>query len=339
MATKQNGRASRRAGQESVAVIEHDPDVALVEAESSIIRTFLTGLATFFRGAQQLEDTAKATLARSRTWALPTNGAADAMMQKDIQTVNAQIKAVEDHWSVCQALSRLHRKMTARRGVAVQMLEDARGIGQRLHNTYADNERRRAQEEQDRLRREEEDRQRKRRETELADLERQAVAAEEASPDLSEREESFVSIYVEHSIHGGNAQASAQLAGFKEPMKAAARLISMPKIQAAIKARQDAIAAREQAAALREQPVVVEAPVVRPDVMKVGSDRKYKAAEIFDADAFVAAVLDPSQRLKLGIPADTVSPNQTKLNELARMLGEQINRWPGVRLKQTTRTI
>jgi hypothetical protein len=312
------------------------PDLALVQTDGQKVGSFLAGIVPFFREAAALERKANATLVSARALDPPVAADGDAYIQTFIRTASADTKAVEAHWSVCQTFSALHRRLTAARGRATQPLEEASGIAQRLHNRYKEDQERKAREETDRLRMAAEARARADREAEAKRLEAEAEAAEAARTDLSEREEAFVS-YLTGPYP--MPERAAQQAGYKEPMKAAARLLSLDKIRAAIEAVQTAKAAREQAAATRQQPVLVEVEAVRPDVAKVGSDRVTWSGEVTDEASFIAAVLDPATRMRLGIPADVLQINGVKLNEFARSLHEQLDRWPGVRAKKSTRTI
>lgn len=329
---------ARRAREADVLDVQQapvNPDLALVDQDRGSLQEFLTGLTRFFGRARVLELKAKATLTTARTLQPPKSGDEDAHVQTFIRTANAGRKEVEEHWSITTVVHGLHRKLTAARARATTPYEDAATIAQGLHNRYAEEAKRKAREEEDRLRREAEARARQDRERELEQLEQQALDAEAATDGLSEREDTFVAEY--HRTHDGYRAASQ--AGYAQPRSQAERLLANPKILRALQAFKERDATRRQAEAIRTAPVRVETPVVKPDLVKAGSDREHKAAEIFDADAFLAAVVDPTTRAKLGIPVDTIAPNAVKLNEYARSLGELINRWPGVRLKKTTKTI
>ena len=313
------------------------PDLALVQTDGQAVGAFLANIVPFFRKAGELERQAKDMLLAAQRITAPATSDEDAQIQVFVRSTTASRKQVEEHWSICQVFSGLHRKLTAGRGRATQPLEEAASVAQRLHNRYAEEQQRKARAEEDRQRREAEERARVAREAELADLERQALAAEADRDDLSEREQDFVQRMVAFPTAGGERCAAG--AGYKDGFKAASRLLSTPKILEAIKARQQAIAIREQAAAVKEQPVEVEVERVRPDVQKVGSDRTTWAGEVVDLERFRAAALDPVERTKYGIPADVLTVDGPKLNEYARSLHEQMDRWPGVRAKRTTRTV
>jgi hypothetical protein len=139
-------------------------------------------------------------------------------------------------------------------------------------------------------------------------------------------------------VNNNNAERAAQAAGFREPVKAAAKLLTSDKVIAAIAAQREARQIREQAAAKKEEPLNVDVQTVKPAVAKVAGSRSVttKSAEVYDADAFLAAMLDPKTRTSLGIPTECITIDTAKLNDQARQLGDIINRWPGVRLKTNT---
>jgi hypothetical protein len=308
-----------------------NPDVQLVEADSSAIRAFFGNLVAFFTRATELERHAKQLLDSAKLLEPPTSGAEDAMVQGVIKTANAAKKTVEEHWNVCQRLSALHRKLTAKRGVAVQALEDAAAHAQRLHNRWVDAERSRAQREEEVRRREEEDRARKEQERIASQLEAEALKAEAAMENLSDREEIFVAELHKH----GDTFRAAQRAGFAQPRNQAERLLASAKIQKALKALQDADAAKRQAEAIRKQPIAVESEPVRMDVQKIGSDRTTWSGEVLDETETIMAF----RAGKHGIPPDLFQINPVKLNEYARALHERLDLWPGVRAKKNTKTV
>src|SRR5690348_13383304 len=100
-----------------VLVIQN-PDVQLVESDSGAIRSFLMGLVPFFTRAKELEHHAKQLCDAAKLLDPPTNGKEDAEVQGLIKTASAAQKTVEQHWGICQVVSSLHRKLTAKRAVA-----------------------------------------------------------------------------------------------------------------------------------------------------------------------------------------------------------------------------
>lgn len=301
------------------------------ESDQAIVRSFLSGLVPFFRRSTELERHALDYQRDSKTLVLPTNGEEDARIQSFIKTGSAAKKTLESHWDICQAVSRLHRALTGKRGIGVAALEDGALRAQRLHNTYVENARRRAQEEEERQRREAEERARIQQEREAAQLEQQALDAEAGMQGLSDREDVFVEQFHKH----GNGTLAAKTAGYKDPGKAAMRLLDTPKIVTAIKAKETADASRRQAAAVRAQPAIVNVEPVKADVQKVGTDRTTWSGEIVDEVEFIHAVMSG----KHGIPLDVLQINQKVLNDYARSLETRLDLWPGVRAKKSTRTI
>lgn len=321
-------------------------DHELVAAEGTRLRTFLGGLVPFFKKAGEIERAAKERLDVARQLKAPTDAASDEKIQVFIRTVSTEIAGAEDHWSITTAVHGLHRMLTAARGRVTGkdskgnptgMLDQAKQLAQNLHNRYVEDAKRKAREEEDRLNREAEDRARQDREAELKRLEEEAVKAEAASPELSERERSFVDLVA----FGRNSSDAARSAGYKNPDEQAARLLKTPKIVKAIDAKRQAAKIREQASATQAMPVQVEKAVVQPDVTRAAGahDRTTHGAEITDEQALIVAVLDPMTRTRLGIPADIVMINPTKVNEYGKSLKELINTWPGVRHTKKTSTI
>jgi hypothetical protein len=306
-------------------------ELQLTTNEGGLIESFVHGLTGFFTRASALETKAKSLLEEARRWKEPTDGDSDKALVERVRAITATKREIEEHWQITATVSRFHRRLTAARDRGVSVLEEATQLGTRLHNSYAEAERRRAREEEDRQRREAEQRAKLDRERELAQLEAAALEAEEQSADLSDREARFVDYYT--GPYSQPATAARQ-AGYKNPDQAAAKLLSQDKILHAIEAKRDAQRLREQAAAKRTAPVEVESVQVKADVAK--GDTSRWSGEVLDADLFLASVLDPLTRTRLGIPADVVKIDEVKLNDYARSLHEQLDRWPGVRAKKTT---
>ena len=310
-----------------------NPDEQMVKSEGSQIQSFVRNLAQFFATATELEVSAKGTLAKAHALTLPKTGVEDEAVQTFVRQTRADLKEVEAHWVITSMIHGFHKRLVAARTRAVWPLDEAAQIGNRLHAAYVEAEQRRVREEQERLRRQAEQQAAADRARELAALEAQAVAAEESSPDLSEREGDFVARMADPASRSyDQAQLSAQFAGFKDPLKAAARLMSLPKIQQALKARREALALREQAIAVQAAPVPVgEVPTVKADI--VGSaGRTTWGYEVTDEGAFIEAVLAG----KHGIPRDTLTINAAKMGEYARSLRERLDLWPGLRHTKKT---
>lgn len=337
MAKKQTTKAAPPADIEVLdAPISEDQQ--LVSTDTDKLRSFMGGLGRFFTDAVALEKKAKERLDIARQLKPPTNADEDAKVQIAIRDAKLTRKEIDAHWTITQVVHGLHRKLTAARERAGLIADQAADIAQKLHNRYAEDERQRAIAETNRLRREAEERESLRRMEEERELEAKAVAAESASPELSERERTFVELVSQGALW----HIAAQRAGFKDGHKAAARLGDSLKIKQALKAKEDAAAIRQQAAARRDRPLEVEFEEVKPDIARAtpgGFDRSTWSAEVYDEDAFMAAVLDPRTRTALGIPADVATFRQPKLNELAKSLNENINKWPGVRAVKKTTTV
>lgn len=345
MATTKNRTAKAELQTAAPVVLSEDERLAL--GTGGLIREWLAGMAPFFTRATALELSAKSTLAAARAWTLPKDSAEDEALQRAIKQTTADRKEIEEHWAICSQLSKLHRWTTARRAVGADALEQANTIGNRLHAQFVDEQRRKAEAESRRLREEAEFLARQEREQELARMEADAVAAEERSPDLSERERLFVEYFATPGIGssgGGNAQAAAKLAGFKDPLVAGARLLSKDKIQMAIKLRTQATTIRRQAAAKAEAPIAVQTETVRPDITKAAgaSDRTSWTGECFDERRLMTAFLGCAPedfKNNFGIPADLFMVNPVKANEYARALHENLDRWPGMRHHKKTSVV
>lgn len=295
------------------------------------LRDFLRGVAGFFLTSAEIEKSAKHTLAEFQALKQPTNLDEDMALVQKIRNANVEWDVAKKHHEpVTSLFNAMHKRAVAWRKRPLDLLEQGINRGNLLHNNYAAEAERKAREEEDRKRREEEQRAREQRERELQASEDEAIRAEEASADLTARESAFVEAVV---IFRLDAIGAARRAGFKNPPKDAARLMGLVKIVNAIDGLKKARAIREQAKATAAAPLEV-APVekVKPEIS--GGSRETRSAEVYDEKAFMAALLDPTQRLHFGIPAEIATFSQTKLNQQARTLDEQINRWPGVRLRK-----
>jgi hypothetical protein len=299
-----------------------------------VIGGFLKNMIGFAGTALDLERDAHDRLAQARTFTRPTSGAQDAVLQTYIKDNTQAKKRVEQHWGLTSIVSQFHRRLTARRAIATDALEQGQNIANRLHNEWVDGERRRVAEEQERLRRAEEAKAAESRQRELDRLEAEALEREAASGDLSSREQAFVAAYVQGQGTQGDPTSAARRAGYKDPVAQGARLIQSSKVKAAIEAKLEAVRIRDQAAAMAEMPLeVAETPTVEADIRRVGADVTRWKAEILDERMLIEAVLGG----KYGIPSDILTVNPVKLNEYARSLHHLLNRWPGVRAVSTTK--
>lgn len=327
------GTAPEALTPEVIDVGDANPEVGLVKAEGSAIPGFLNSAAQFLAKADALETSAKASLAAAKLLKRPTNGDEDLVIQQQILLDSAEEKNLEGHWEITAIISRFHRRLTGKRAIASTARSEAKAIRQGLHNEYVAEENRRAAREQEARRQAAEAQERLDREIEQEKLEALALQAERASDALSEREQVFVALVV----GGQTGTAAASRAGYKSGSYGAT-LLDQPKIKTAIEAGLRAATLRQQAAAIKAAPVSVVITEVKPDVQRAAGsrgDRTTWSAEILDADAFVRAVLDG----KLGIPLDTLVPDQVALNRYATAMEAQLDRWPGIRAKKKTSTV
>lgn len=309
------------------------PEAALVQTDSPSISGFLTNLEPFFRRAGELEQASRVALDESRLVQPPTTPEEDEAIQVLIKTHTAARKDVEAHWTITTLFSGFHKRLTSARGRATGNYEAANERLQRFHNDYADQERRKAAIEQDRLRREAEEKARQDRARELQQLEDEALTLEEASEELSDREVTFARLVSE----GWSDVSAAQKAGFKDPKVMGPRLMQREKVTYTIQRYQDAKRIREQATAVQQAPLNVRTETVTPGVRRASgaSDRTYHHADVLDAGAFVRAALSGQH----DIPAAALIPNETWLNEQAKAIREQIERWPGIKYRKSTKTV
>ena len=312
-----------------VDVRPDDEEAALAIIEGGAVSAFVAGLREFFSTARSLEKAAVQTQLEARSWKKPTTLEEDTRLVEQVRAVNARRKEIDEHWSITSKVHQFHRRLTAARDRGAKALEDASSIGNRLHAQYAEEELRRAREEEERRRRAEEERQRLDQEREAQRLEAEAIRLESESEGLSEREQRFLAAY----LRTDRAVYAARDAGYRNPDQAATRLLATKKIATAIEAARAAERLRQQATAKRDEPVEsVFVPESKPEVAK-GAAQSW-SAEVFDVGVFLAALLDPVQRTRYGIPVDVAAFDQKRLNEYARALQENIGRWPGVRAKK-----
>lgn len=315
------------------AVVTSEDEQFAIQAGRTIAE-FVRQAREFFSLAKAHESIAAEALAVARGMKPPTNAAEDEAVQTFTKGTSVTKKAAVDHWeTLTSTLFGWHKRSVAGRQRTVQQIEEANAIGNRLHNAYVEAARRKAAEEQERVRCAAERKAQEERQRELDRLEAEAAAKEEASADLSEREQMFITTMLMY----GDGQKAAKYAGYKNPFKAATRLLSLPKIQAAIKATQEALAIRQQAAATKEQPLDVQVETVRPDISRAEGavDRTTHGYAVVDANLFIEAFRSG----RYGIPTECLQPAPKGLGELARSLHERLNTIPGLRYVKTTRTV
>lgn len=305
-----------------------------VRSAGAMVGELMLKVGAFFRKAETLEERALATLEEAQRFKLkpPTTADEDLALQKFIVRTGVENKEIVEHWKITTAISKFHRTMTGKRGIAEKATDDANRIANDLHAAYVREEKRRVAAEEERLRREAEALEEQRRARELEALEAEAIRREEQAVDLTERERTFVDLYLVR----GDGKLAAAGAGYKEPAKNAARLLTLPKIQAAIQAKKAAAAVRQQAEALKREPLLVEpAQEVKTNVVKLPgtTERGTHAGELLDEQLLIDAILSG----RYGIPPRILKIDTSALNQEARDLKEQINKWPGVRYKFTPR--
>lgn len=298
---------------------------------------FVRGLQSFVIGAKELEDEAGKLQAQARNAVQPVDVASDEAIQRQIKAASALKTKITGYWSITSVFSQVHKRLVAGRTRGENMAEEARSTLQRLHNQYADAERRRVEDEARAEQKRLEEEAAQRRKLELQQMEEEALKAEAASPDLSDRERAFVRYFVERGGTATDTRESATSAGYADPLAQAARLMKSPKILAAIDAAKQAAAIRHQRDAVKAAPLDVDygmAADLKPQTGRAGTDRTTYSAEVFDADALRKAVIAGQ-----GIPFDVLTVDPAKVNAYARELREGINRWPGVRLVKKVTTV
>lgn len=324
-------------------VLDAAPDTTtLVAEDTNIIRAFFSGTVAFFAKAATLERDAKERLdianqMKAKFATTPITRADDEQLQIDIKASRAKRAEIDGHWQITVIASRFHKRLVGGRERSGLMVDEAVEIEQQLHNSYVRDEERKAREEENRRRAAAEEQAARDREAEALRLDEEASRSELAAATLSEREHAFCDYQLSRGMSPFEA---AKAVGYKAAAAMADKLMASPKILAALDEKKRAIIAREQAAAVRSKPLNASYERVRPNVTKVAGTRDSKRwkATVYDAEAFLAAVLDPRTRLQHGIPTDVVTFVQPKLNELARALQEKMNTWPGVRAEEDRST-
>jgi hypothetical protein len=282
-------------------------------------------------GTQRLIVEAERAVDKARAMTPCQTADEDAIAQGLVKYARGRKKAAEENGAITQALSRLHKAFVAITRRSTSPWDEVIAIGTKLHNDYVAAEQRRAEAERRRLQEEEDRRAAAARQAELDELERQAAAAEEASPDLSDREARIVDALVNGSRRLATVDATeviriASTVGYRRQPSAAC----ISKIVAAVEAQRSAKAIRSQAKATAAAPVEARTVEVKPNVQKVGIERRTRSAILKDEQALIAAILKGAP-----IPHTLLTINTTELNRQARELGELINDWPGVEFKET----
>ena len=320
-------------------VVGQSEHLELVRGLQDGITTFFRGAGIFFKGAAELRLSARTVLARAEALTVPTDDVSDKIAQHVVVDSTRGRKANTEHWEpITKVFHKVHKVLTSGRGEAEKDFVRSASIGNRLHSDYVAEQERKARIEQQRLDRLAREQAQRERDEETRRLEEERLKLEADSPNLSDREKSFVAAYDQHS----NVIHAERYAGYKAGY--GEKLLEREKIQTAlgllVKKRE---IAREQEI-VRTAPVVPKAtPVVRPTfghVVGAGS-RKQRGAEIYDEAALIEAILmqaaNPPGEGEPVIPTDVLTVRPPKVNEYARSLGSVINEWPGVRFTQETK--
>ena len=300
---------------------EQTEALALMQPATEELRAY--DFDAFALAITELEDRGKALGKRADKLPVKATAKSAERSQEIVREARLAKRDIPDTWNVLRKIQGLVKLMVGRRQVAERSFDAAIETAQEHHFLYVDAENKRVAAEQERKRLEAEAAAAKKRARELADIEAKAVAADEASPNLSEREERFV----EFALAGAEPVDAARAAGYSSPEKRGPKLAKSEKIKAAIEAQEAATEARRRADAVREAPLEVEADGKMPEKLKEGTRRG--SAEILDHEALRAAVIGGTH----GIPVDVLIVDAVRLNQYARELGKLINRWPGCRLK------
>lgn len=250
---------------------------------------------------------------------------------EDVRMVKGLQRKIADHYKpIKQGIDALKRQVLdlERRDLAPGAY--FLSVVEPMALAYADTQRRLEREAAERKRLEDEEQQRRVREAERDALEREALSREAASPDLSDREQRFVTAM----LRDPNPYNAAVTAGFANPTAAAARLMGTPKIAAALGAARDAEALRRQAEAVAKRPITTTQRTVATQVgsVKGVTERTYYAAVVVDPHALIGLVLAGK------VDRRALMPNQTFLNSEAEQLRETFESvyGPAVALKKTS---
>lgn len=290
-----------------------------------LVRFFTVQLPTFFVGAKRLEEEALEAERFANTLTISNQDEHQAALEF-IKSQKQAKRGDDTYWDITVKFHTVHSRMTQRRGITTGARERAIRKAESTATYWTRQEEARVRAENERLQREADEKARLEQEAKAAEIEREALARDEASTDLSPREQTFVALVV-----GGQTPGrAAKISGFKDAAYGD-RLMAMPKIQQAIEAKQQAAHLRQQADAVRSRPVEP-APIERVQVnvgkVKGLSTRLTKTCVVFDVAKWRQAV-------KAGdIPIGTAVPDQSVLNGYAKAMGKKINAWPGCRYEE-----
>ena len=323
-----------------------EPDVVgqyehleLVRGLQGGITEFFKGAGVFFKGALVLREDAKLMLARAEALTVPTDDASDKIVQRVVIDSTKGRKANTEHWEpITKTFHKVHKVLTGGRSEAEKDFVKSASIGNRHHSDYVAEQERKARIEQQRLDRLAREAAQRERDEETRRLEEERLNLEADSPNLSDREQRFVTAY---DRHGDTIRAERE-AGYKAGY--GDKLLEREKITTALELLVKTREVARQQEVVKSAPIIPKAsPVVRPSFGHVtgASSRKQRGAEIYDEAALIEAILtqaaNPPAEGEPVIPTDILTIKAPKVNEYARSLGSVINQWPGVRFTQETK--
>lgn len=329
--------AKKKAETQVVAVVEDpikallaDPDTHELTIDAThTIGSWLGRFAQFLTEGKQRQADAAAFLLKAQALPQPTDQTSDAVTIALIREANAGTKAAATYWSIAGAVHRVHRKLTALRDAEALNYEAAAAALNAKRNVWVKSEAQRVEREQAERRRLANKAAEAERARELETLEAEALAREEATDGLSEREQIFVAVVAA----GHTPRDGAYRAGYKDINKQADRLAATPKIIEAIKALREAVELRRQQAEVKAAPVIA-APIaaVESQVAAGGKGRKTYKPRVHDVEAFIAAVFAGT------IPRDVLTIDEVVLNRYTRDVPKVVQTWPGVTVVEDSKT-
>ena len=277
--------------------------------------------------ALAFQTEAKAILARGVSDAVSHGAALTAMREG-----KRNQRGIKEHWmKAIRWLEERQRDIRMIMAMDLELVEPGvTGLSQAAL-AYETVEKEKARIAQEAARRKAEDEARAKREEELARLEREAAAAEQQSEQLSDRERAFVQAVFQMMPHTD----AARHAGYKDPQAHAERLMRTPKITYALEALRQTSEIRAQQAAVAQKPIEVTAPPpVQSTLAKVAGTRTVVThkGEALDSAACIAQFKAGGEDAP---PADLFMVNPVKLNEYARAMHGEIERWAGIRYVRT----
>lgn len=314
------------------SVARKEPDISPVrQALTKVAQNFSVNLAPFPDEAVALAFKADATTFLAQG-AITTAERHQTALQL-LRDGKRLKRAVDEHWmQVKRWLEDRKKDIGTIAAMDLQVVEPGLSGLNAAILSYEDAEKARVAREQEIERRRQQEEAQRTRDAELAKMEQEALAAEQQSDQLSDRERAFAQAVFQNLP----PEVAAKRAGYKDPQGQAARLLNTPKIAAAIDGMRQAQALRTQASAVAEKPLEVREPEVQANLGKVAGVRTVTThtGEVIDSAACLAHLLDGGPDAP---PSDLFMVNPVKLNEYARTIRENVDRWRGVRYvkKQT----